>query len=250
MGSQSHDPTALPAGKKAGTHCRGGWVEPRAILTGAENSSPTGIRSPDRPAQSCESLYQLRYPGLLSPGCFRWYPVLQQSCHQPRMNNLLIKQNAPFWRTSRFPYWQGQSQRRILSDLTYVCRKGWLSINSHPQIICNDPLDQLHRGLDLCSREAQRRLMGCDPDCRVISAVHVVPIQAENDGGTSPPSATSACMLCRVDTTKMLSNSFSYSGPFEWHSVLAKTRTAQHEEALDRVLCLGPLRADCSITVC
>jgi hypothetical protein len=39
-----------------GTHCIGGWVGPRVGLT------PTGIRSPDRPARS-ESLYRLSYPG-------------------------------------------------------------------------------------------------------------------------------------------------------------------------------------------
>jgi hypothetical protein len=34
---------------------------PRAGLEGAENLSPTGIRSPDRPAHS-QSLYRLSYP--------------------------------------------------------------------------------------------------------------------------------------------------------------------------------------------
>ena len=29
-GSQPHAPAALPKGKSAGTHCRGGWVGPRA----------------------------------------------------------------------------------------------------------------------------------------------------------------------------------------------------------------------------
>jgi hypothetical protein len=37
-----------------------GWA-PRSVWTGAENLSPTGIRSPDRPARS-QSLYRLRYP--------------------------------------------------------------------------------------------------------------------------------------------------------------------------------------------
>ena len=43
------------------THCIGGWVGLRAGLARAENLSPTGIRSPDRPARN-ESLYRLRYP--------------------------------------------------------------------------------------------------------------------------------------------------------------------------------------------
>jgi len=38
-----------------------GWV-PGQVWTGAENLSPTGIRSLDRPARS-QSLYRLSYPG-------------------------------------------------------------------------------------------------------------------------------------------------------------------------------------------
>jgi len=37
-----------------------GWA-PGSVWTGAENLTPTGIRSPDRPARSL-SLYRLRYP--------------------------------------------------------------------------------------------------------------------------------------------------------------------------------------------
>jgi hypothetical protein len=54
----------LPSGKRAGTHCKGGWVGPRIGLDGCEKSRPTGIRSPNRPANS-ESLYRLSYPGPL-----------------------------------------------------------------------------------------------------------------------------------------------------------------------------------------
>ena len=38
-----------------------GWA-PGSVWTGAEKHSPTGIRSPDRPARN-ESLYRLSYPG-------------------------------------------------------------------------------------------------------------------------------------------------------------------------------------------
>jgi hypothetical protein len=38
-----------------------GWAS-EPVRTGAENLSPTGVRSPDRPARS-KSLYRLRYPG-------------------------------------------------------------------------------------------------------------------------------------------------------------------------------------------
>ena len=51
--------------EKCGTHCIGGWVGPKASLEGAENLTPNGIQSPDRPAHS-KSLYQLSYPGPLS----------------------------------------------------------------------------------------------------------------------------------------------------------------------------------------
>jgi hypothetical protein len=64
VGGQLHAPTALLSGKRPGTHCIGGWVGPRAGLDATENLTPTGIRSPDRPARS-ESLYRLRYPGPL-----------------------------------------------------------------------------------------------------------------------------------------------------------------------------------------
>ena len=55
VGGQRHAPAALSSGKRHGTHCTGGWVGRRGGLDGAENLSPTGIRSPDRPARS-ESL--------------------------------------------------------------------------------------------------------------------------------------------------------------------------------------------------
>jgi len=40
-----------------------GWTQEQ-VLTGAENIAPTGVRFPDRAARS-ESLYRLRFPGLL-----------------------------------------------------------------------------------------------------------------------------------------------------------------------------------------
>jgi hypothetical protein len=56
-------PGHLTPRERAGTHCIGGWVGPRASLDGCGKSRPpTGIRSPDRPALS-ESLYRLSYPG-------------------------------------------------------------------------------------------------------------------------------------------------------------------------------------------
>jgi len=37
---QRHAPAALPPGKKAGTHCTGGWVGPRDGLDGCGKSRP------------------------------------------------------------------------------------------------------------------------------------------------------------------------------------------------------------------
>jgi hypothetical protein len=60
VGGQRQDPAALPL-ERTSTHCIGGWVGHRAGLDGCGKSrSPTGIRSPDRPARS-GSLYWLSY---------------------------------------------------------------------------------------------------------------------------------------------------------------------------------------------
>jgi hypothetical protein len=62
VGGQRHAPSALPPGKRHGTHCVGDWVGARHGLDGCGKSRPhTGIRSPDRPARS-GSLYRLSYP--------------------------------------------------------------------------------------------------------------------------------------------------------------------------------------------
>jgi hypothetical protein len=59
-GGQLHAPTALPPGKRPGTHCIGDWVGPRACLDGCGKSRPTGIRSPERPAvMSCYTAYTI-----------------------------------------------------------------------------------------------------------------------------------------------------------------------------------------------
>jgi hypothetical protein len=63
MGGQRHTPPALPPRKRPGTHCRETEWFPGQVWTGAENISPTGIRSPDRPALS-ESLHRPHRPTL------------------------------------------------------------------------------------------------------------------------------------------------------------------------------------------
>jgi hypothetical protein len=45
-------PRPLYPRERPGTHCTGGWVGPRAGLNLCENLTPTGIRSPHRPARS------------------------------------------------------------------------------------------------------------------------------------------------------------------------------------------------------
>ena len=51
-GVVSARPRPLYPRGRHGTHCIGDWVGPRVGLEGCENSCPTGIRSPDRPARS------------------------------------------------------------------------------------------------------------------------------------------------------------------------------------------------------
>jgi hypothetical protein len=43
VGGQCHAPAALPPGKRAGTHCIGGWVDPTAGLDGYGKSRPPGF---------------------------------------------------------------------------------------------------------------------------------------------------------------------------------------------------------------
>jgi hypothetical protein len=58
VGGQNHAPATLPPGKRPGTHCTGGWVAPRAGLSGVEHLASTEIRSRDRAGRS-ESLDRL-----------------------------------------------------------------------------------------------------------------------------------------------------------------------------------------------
>jgi len=58
---QRHAPAALYPGKDLVPIVQeAGWA-PGPVWTSAENLSPTGVRSPDRPARS-QSLYRLSYP--------------------------------------------------------------------------------------------------------------------------------------------------------------------------------------------
>ena len=57
-----------------------GWA-PEPVWTGAENLSPTRIRSTDRPARS-QSLYRLHYPA------HRWYRVVVGNIYQKHTTTL------------------------------------------------------------------------------------------------------------------------------------------------------------------
>ena len=56
VGGQRHTPAALLPGKGPVTQLQVAGLTPGPVWTGAENLTPTGIRSPDRLARS-ESLY-------------------------------------------------------------------------------------------------------------------------------------------------------------------------------------------------
>jgi len=61
VGGQPHAPAASTHGKDPVAIIQeAGWA-PGPVWIGAENLTPTGVRSPDRPARS-QSLYQLCYP--------------------------------------------------------------------------------------------------------------------------------------------------------------------------------------------
>ena len=64
VGGQHHAPASLPPGKSRHTLYRRLGGHPGPVWTGAENLTPTRIRSPDRSARS-ESLYRLSYPDRL-----------------------------------------------------------------------------------------------------------------------------------------------------------------------------------------
>ena len=44
-----------------GTHCTGGREPPEPVWTGVKNLTPSGIQSPDRPAQSLHRLSYLAH---------------------------------------------------------------------------------------------------------------------------------------------------------------------------------------------
>jgi hypothetical protein len=54
VGGQGHAPAALPPGRRGGTHCIGGWIDPRAGLEGCRKSRPhwDSIPGPSRPVAS------------------------------------------------------------------------------------------------------------------------------------------------------------------------------------------------------
>ena len=98
----STTPRPLYPRESPGTHCTGGWVDPRAGLEGAENLAATGMRFPDRPARN-EWLYRLSYPcrhRATRIHCKRTTgPVLRTLSAGFRQWALSIKQHCPNFRT-------------------------------------------------------------------------------------------------------------------------------------------------------
>ena len=84
MRGQHHVPAAFYPRARPGTHSTGGWVGPRAGLD-VGKSRPTGIRSPDRPANS-QSLYRLSYPAHLRS----WFRSLNQVIHLMKVHNVCV----------------------------------------------------------------------------------------------------------------------------------------------------------------
>ena len=94
MRGQRHAPVALytPGKDPVPIVQEAGWA-PGPVWTGAENLTPTGIRSPDRPARS-QSLYRLRYPahGLFKSGELSCV-ILSYTPHPPH-NTVFVHQIA------------------------------------------------------------------------------------------------------------------------------------------------------------
>ena len=67
-----------------------GWA-PGLVWAGAENLTPTGIQSPDRPACS-QSLYQLRYPA--QNWTVIWHNYV---CWSPENPNVLLTRQCIYW---------------------------------------------------------------------------------------------------------------------------------------------------------
>ena len=62
VGGQPHDPAASTTRERLGTHCTGGWVDPKAGMDWQKISSPPDS-IPDRPARSSVAIpTELRGP--------------------------------------------------------------------------------------------------------------------------------------------------------------------------------------------
>jgi hypothetical protein len=112
-------PSRLCPQERPSTHCTAGWVGPEAGLDKCGKSRPTGIRSPDLPARS-ESLYRLRYPGLLvivpNKNCI-WclYPINKMRFFRflPRYGGLARLEHSPLmvtlFRITQYACWKHRS---------------------------------------------------------------------------------------------------------------------------------------------
>jgi hypothetical protein len=74
-----------PPGKRPGTQCIGGWVDPRPVCTGAENIASIGIRSPDHQARS-DSPCRLELSRPTHEPSHDWRKVASVVSHQSQEN--------------------------------------------------------------------------------------------------------------------------------------------------------------------
>jgi hypothetical protein len=133
VGGQRDAPSALPPGKTPSPlYRRLGGSQGRSRQV-REISSPTGIRSPDRPARS-ESLYRLSYPLYLvvyivttGPWRVTCLPVgpaePHNTCSSPNPPALYSRNNAQGWCST----WRSTESRDLQANLSHTASSVRLS---------------------------------------------------------------------------------------------------------------------------
>ena len=63
VGGQLHSPADLPPGKRPGTHCTGGWVDPKADLDGCGKCRPHRDSDPRTVHKNYKVVYVCAFVG-------------------------------------------------------------------------------------------------------------------------------------------------------------------------------------------
>jgi hypothetical protein len=79
LDGQRHSPVALPPGKRPGTHCIEGWVDPRAGLDWCGKSRPHRDSIPG-PSSLCEFACVFGQDAYLLRKIFMVYTGIQERC--------------------------------------------------------------------------------------------------------------------------------------------------------------------------